>query len=205
MPIQNIIFDLGNVIIDLDVQRSEAAFQNLVGASFLHAKDEDLQIFLDFEMGVIPEANFLNYFIEKAIEPVEAIDIVQAWNAMLVGIPLQRLQMMKALGSRFRTMILSNTNETHLRWVSKYLIQHYDLVSLDAFVDGAYYSNEMGCRKPDRKIYDMVIDREGIIPSETVFFDDQIDNVDVAKECGIDAVLIDPQDEILDVISTYLA
>ena len=188
----------------MNIPKSDAAFREMVGISFSEATAADLGTFRDYEIGKISEARFLNYFIKRADHTIQALDIINAWNAMLVEIPWQRLQMMKSLMERYRTFILSNTNETHLRWVGQYLKIHYDLNSLDSFVHSAYYSHKMGCRKPDREIYETLLRTEGLNPSETIFFDDNESNISAAKEQGLNVVLVDSEDEIIDLVPRFI-
>lgn len=205
MSIQNVVFDLGNVIIDLNIPRAESAFEELMGISFLEATNGDLDAFLDFETGKIEEAIFINYFIERAHKPIQALDVINAWNAMLVGIPEQRLQMVASLNSSYRTFFLSNTNETHLRWVGNYLTQNFpNYESLDSLVETAFYSHKMGCRKPDAEIYDMMLELGVMNPEETVFFDDNDENLEAARQKGINTMLVKPDDDLVVLVGKYL-
>ncbi len=203
MEVENVIFDLGNVIIDLDIPRAERAFQDL-GLSFSNAKAADLQNFLDFECGKISEELFINHLIKRAGNNVQAVDIMNAWNAMLVGIPLARLDLMRRVRDGYQTYILSNTNETHLRWVGRYLDRKYAFSSLDQFVHRAFYSNEMGYRKPNPEIYQQLLADEQLSPQATLFFDDHPDNIAAANQLGINAILVDPKEEIIDLVDYYL-
>ena len=119
--IKNLIFDLGNVIIDLDFAASENLLKEMVDISFLNPGQEDLAVFLDFECGQIPEAVFLNHFLKKSGGKAQAIDFIKAWTAMLANIPLERLLMLQSLRDKFQVLLLSNTNETHIRWVDQYI------------------------------------------------------------------------------------
>ncbi len=204
MPIKNLIFDLGNVIIDLNIARSERLFEELMGVSFKEAEKGDLQTFLDYETGKISEAIFINYFIKRALKPIQARDVIDAWNAMLAGIPRARLEMMRRLSEDYQTFILSNTNETHLRWVGSYLKETYDLEHLGQFVHHTYYSHEMGLRKPDEEIYMTLLQNHQLDPSQTLFFDDNEHNIEGAKACDIKAVMVHPDEEVQAVVKKSL-
>ena len=203
--IKNLIFDLGNVIVDLDLETSEELLRQLTGISWLNANAADLEIFLDFECGRIEEALFLNYLIDRSQNKVQAIDLIKAWNAMLVDIPLQRLLMLKHLKKEYQVYLLSNTNETHIRWVDQYLKTNYKISSLSDVVHTAFYSHELLCRKPDQEIYHQVLDRAGIKAEESVFFDDNHENIAAAHDLGIISIWVDPKDEITTVVPSILA
>lgn len=202
--IKNLIFDLGNVIVDLDLIASERLLQQLTGISWLNARAQDLEIFLDFECGRIPEALFLNYLIGQSKNGVQAIDLIKAWNAMLIDIPLQRLLMLKRLMKDYQVFLLSNTNETHIRWVDQYLKVNYKINNLTEVVHAAFYSHELLCRKPEKEIYQQVLDRANIKAEESVFFDDNHENIAAAQEMGIISVKVDPADEITTIVPSIL-
>lgn len=203
--VKNLIFDLGNVIVDLDLAASDKQLRHLTGLSWLEASGQDLEIFLDFECGRIQEALFLNYLIDRSQKDVQAVELIKAWNAMLVEIPLQRLLMLKRLKTKYQVYLLSNTNETHIRWVDHYLKSNYNINSLSDVVHTAFYSHELLCRKPDQEIYHQVLDRAGIKAEESVFFDDNHENIGAAQNLGIISILVDPEEEITTVVPSILA
>ena len=204
MNFKNIVFDLGNVIVDLDIPLAQQKFETLLGYSFMNAEGDDLETFLSFETGKISEAIFLNFFIKKAGGNTQARDVLDAWNSMLVGIPAERLEMLLQLRKQYRTFFLSNTNPSHLRWVSNYLRNHHASAQLEDFVEKAYYSNELGLRKPDLGIFQTLLEQEQLIPNETLFFDDMLENIEAAKSLNIQAVHVLPTDEIIEVTRQYL-
>lgn len=204
MKYKNLIFDLGNVIIDLDVPKGNRQMKETTGIGFLDATDEDLETFYDFEKGLIPEAIFINYFIRRSLKPVQALDVIRAWNAMLVQIPLERLLMMRDLMDHFNVYVLSNTNETHVRWMGDYLLNTHDVDSLNSFAHKIFFSHELKLRKPDFEIYEAVLNQTNSRPEETIFFDDHLRNIEAAKSVGMEAVQVDPKDEIIHIVDQVL-
>lgn len=203
--IENLIFDLGNVIIDLDFAASESKMQELAGASFLQPSEEDLNIFLEFECGKIPEAIFLNHLIKKSGGKAQAIDLIQAWTAMLANIPLHRLMMLQSLKKDYRVFLLSNTNETHIRWVDQYLRDHYQINQLSDVVHYAFYSHDLKTRKPELDIYQKMIEMSSIDPKKSLFFDDYAINIEAARTLGIQGHLVSPEEEIMEIVPRVLA
>jgi putative hydrolase of the HAD superfamily len=202
--IKNLIFDLGNVIIDLDFAASENLLKEMSPISFINPDQDDLAVFLEFECGQIPEAVFLNYFLKKSRSNAQAIDFIKAWTAMLANIPLERLTMLESLREKFQVLILSNTNETHIRWVDQYLKENYRIPSLSSVVDFAFYSHDLKSRKPQREIYQKMLDLAQIDPTESIFFDDYYDNILAAEEMGIHGFHVSPQEEIIDLVPKAL-
>ena len=198
--VKNIIFDLGNVIVDLDIPKSDQLLFDLTGSRYHEASAEDLKVFHDFETGHLSEDLFLNYFIGKSDGRAQAIDVINAWNAMLVNIPWKRLEMMRKLMNNYQVFILSNTNETHIRWTNQYIQTRYREAGFKSFVHHALYSHILGERKPDETIFKKVLETYRLVPQKTIFFDDNFDNIQAAKQLGIQAIQVDPEDEILDMV-----
>ena len=110
--IKTIIFDLGGVIIDLDVDRTIKGFSALSGFSSEKVKDlyTSHPVFYEFEKGLVSEAGFReevrNLFHSNGVTDGDIDDV---WNSMLLGIPVQRLNLLNRLKESYRVMILSNT------------------------------------------------------------------------------------------------
>ncbi len=202
--IKNVIFDLGNVIVDLDVPKSDQQLYEITGRKYSDASKEDLKTFHDFETGRIAEDIFLNYFIGKSKKSVQALDVINAWNAMLVNIPWARLEMMRKLKDHYQVFILSNTNETHIRWTNHYIQTRYQEAGFKSFVHHALYSHQLQARKPDADIFEKVLATYQLVPQETIFFDDHPENVAGAKQLGIQAILVQPEDEIIHIVDRLL-
>ncbi len=203
--IKNLIFDLGNVIIDLDFQATESQLHRLTGISFINASSDDQAIFDDYECGRIPEEIFLNYLIGKSNGKAQAVDLIQTWNAMLGHLPKERLMMLKSLMKDYQVYILSNTNETHIRWLDNHLETNFGIKSLSEVCHHAFYSQDLKCRKPEAEIYEKVFSIANIEAQESIFFDDNQVNIRAAKQVGLHGVLVDPQDEILRIVPATLA
>lgn len=189
--IRNILFDLGNVIIDLDIPRTESALKKLLGA----AADEVLgyfesrDLFAQYEIGKIKEETFLWAFQHAAKKSLDPLDLIKAWNAMLLGIPQQRLEMLEKLKEQYRLYLFSNTNETHLRWVRLYLRRNFNMYDFDErYFQKSYYSHLIGMRKPDVSAFEFILKDAGISGAETLFIDDMAENVAGAKKVGMKTI-----------------
>src|SRR5690606_5392251 len=121
--IQNILFDLGNVLIDLDIPRTESMFKTLLKDEYDEVQAVLLRrnIFEQFETGQISEETFIWAFQQAARQNLDPRDIIRAWNGMLLGFPAHRFDFLEKLKKKYRLFVFSNTNETHLRWVYRHL------------------------------------------------------------------------------------
>ena len=117
--IKNLVFDLGNVIIDLDIDRTFVQLGHWMGDEYL--KGVPMGVFESFEVGAISEEEFFGALRGATPHAVGVHRFRDAWNAMLLSIPFGRLEMLERLNERYRVFLLSNTNVTHLRWVHGYL------------------------------------------------------------------------------------
>ncbi len=188
-PIKNIIFDLGGVLLDIDFTRSFKAFNQLGIHNFeeLYSQHKAAPFFSDFEKGQIPIQTFFDKIREICGCPLTNEQIREAWNALLIGFPPERLDWFHQIRTRYRVFLFSNTNAIHYNW----FIQHYhDITGQDfnsCFIK-AYYSHEMGLRKPDPDSYRYILNEQNLDPSETLFIDDTEGNILAAKELGLQTV-----------------
>lgn len=196
--IKNIIFDLGGVIINLDIAATIQAFNDLSDVPFeqiyTQAKQNDL--FNAFDKGTISEFDFFEA-LRKEIRfngPDELI--YAAWNKMLLDVPQERLDLLIDAKQNYRTYLLSNTNETHIAVFEHDLYQTRGVRNFNDYFDHVYYSCRMGMRKPDAEIFNYVLTKNKMLPSETVFIDDSEQHVKAAGELGINAYLLPPNMEV---------
>jgi glucose-1-phosphatase len=204
--IKNLIFDLGNVIIDLDMERTFAQLRHYLGADYGAALKNlfDKDVFIEYEIGNISETEFLHHLRAVADMPVGIGQLRDAWNALLLDIPFQRLEMLERLKQKYQVFLLSNTNDSHLYYVHGYLKTVYGIENFEErFFHRPYYSHLLGLRKPNRDIYEFVLKDAQLNPAETMFFDDMLVNVKGAQSVGIQAILHRAGMEIVDVLRDF--
>lgn len=189
--VKNIIFDFGNILIDLDIERTWASLRHFIGDDYvqkLKTAYPNGDIFIDFEIGKISEQTFLETLRSVSDHPLSIRQIKEAWNAMLLTIKPERFDMLLRLRENYKVFLLSNTNETHYNFVDGYLrtvygfdIQHFSTT----FFDKAYYSHEINLRKPNLDIYEFVLQDARLKAEETLFIDDISANTEGAKQVGM--------------------
>ena len=179
--IDTIIFDFGDIFINLDKQATIDGLQRLGLTSW----NEDLdQLNISFEKGQISKENFL-LGIQKHIPNATIDEILATWNVVLLDFPLHRLEFLQLLSQKYRLFLLSNTDAIH--------INHFEQREGASFYsdfyqcfEKVYFSYEMGMRKPDAEIYHALIRQHELSPKRTLFIDDKKENTDAAKALGLE-------------------
>ena len=198
--IKNIIFDLGGVILNLDNRRTEEAFINLgvkdIRQYFGHG--HAAAFFKDYEVGRITDREFIDAIrgLTGAAVPDQAI--IDAWNALLLDFPPERIGLLQELGKTHRIFLFSNTNALHLAALRRIYADAFGKGMLDDHFEKTYYSHLLGMRKPDRGSYEHILRENGLKGSETLFVDDAIVNVEGAELAGLKGLYLRPGVTMLD-------
>ena len=201
--IKNIIFDLGGVIINLDIHKTVSEFNKLSKLPFesIYTQQQQSIIFDSFDKGTISEKDFFEKIKHLIQTEAGNTQLIQAWNAMLLDFPAHRLSLLNELSKKYRLFLLSNTNETHIYEFEKTLRQQHQLNNLDSFFEKVYYSCRIGMRKPDADIFNFVLTENNLIPTETIFIDDSPQHLIGAKKTGITSYLLPKNEDIIQLIN----
>ncbi len=200
--VKNIIFDLGGVIINLDIMATIQAFNEISDVPFesIYTQAKQNPLFNLFDKGEISEFDFFTA-LRKELRfngPDELI--YDAWNKMLLDVPEERLDLLIEAKQNYSTFLLSNTNETHISVFERELYQSQGVRNFNDYFDKVYYSCRIGMRKPDAEIFEYVMKKNKLIPSETIFIDDSVQHVKAAGDLGINAYLLNPNMEVGDLL-----
>ena len=196
--IKNIIFDFGDVFINLD---KKATFENLKELGVKKLSSEMLEVTKQYEMGMLTTQEFLNKF--KIFFPfISELEFKNAWNSMLLDFPTYRLSFIKSLAKskKFRIFLLSNTNDMHISWIKKNWGSKLFSEFKNCF-EKFYLSHELHLRKPNKDIYEFIMGSNKLLPDETLFIDDTLENTIVPKSLGIKIWNLDPNSE--DVVDLF--
>jgi glucose-1-phosphatase len=204
--IKNIIFDFGNVLLDIDYQLSYEALSKLLNIDLQEMPVSLKKVFDNYEKGAINLETFLWNLQQHANSDMpHGHQLIPAWNAMLIGMQSNRFDFLRRLQKNFKVYLLSNTNATHLDWVYAHLKKVHKITDFDeTYFDKTYYSHLVEMRKPDPEIYQYVQADAQLIPNETIFFDDIEVNLDAPDKLGWFTYLHDPQDDIIEVVEKKL-
>ncbi len=195
--IKTIIFDFGNVFINLDI---EAAHKNALKTLNVESLSKEIQGFNSFyEQGLISTTEFITFYSENFPKLSEA-ELVKTWNYMLKDFPEYRLDFLKKLKAtaKYKLILLSNTNDLHINHI-KENVPFYETFKncFDAF----YLSHEINLVKPNSNIFEFVLNENNIIAEECIFIDDNTENIKTAKQLKLNTWHINPEHE--DVINLF--
>ncbi|NVJ88941.1 MAG: HAD family phosphatase [Flavobacteriaceae bacterium] len=189
--IKNIIFDFGDIFINLD---KPATLKALANYGVNQISNHMIRVYQQYEKGLISTDEFVEFF-QKEFN-LERQQIIDAWNAILLDFPKERLSFLKELSKtkKYRLFLLSNTNELHINWVKNSVGSEFYNEFKNCF-EQFYLSHEIHLRKPDLEIYEFVLSENKLKREETLFIDDAKENTDVAKLLGIKTWNLNPGKE----------
>ncbi|MBO3117342.1 HAD-IA family hydrolase [Winogradskyella sp. DF17] len=195
--IKSIIFDFGDVFINLD---KDGAMTNALQLFQMEYFEDDILLTnIAYETGQITTIEFIDFYNNK-FKNLDEKKIVEAWNYILRDFPEYRLKFLKDLKEKkdFSLILLSNTNELHIESV-KNNVPFYE--EFKACFNGFYLSHEIKKRKPNKDIFEFVLNEHNLIPKECLFIDDTYENTKSASQMGLHVWNIDERTE--DVIHLF--
>jgi putative hydrolase of the HAD superfamily len=198
-PVKNIIFDLGGVLLNLDVAQTRDAFikLGLTQIDDLFRIGHAASFFKDYEVGTISDDEFVEKARQLSLPGTSNDQVIAAWNVMLLDFPAERVQFLNQLKNKYRLFLFSNTNAIHLRAFHKSYQDVYGS-AMDELFEKAYYSHMINHRKPDVAAYEYVIKDSDLDAGETLFIDDALVNVEGARLAGLQAIHLTDGKTILD-------
>lgn len=195
------IFDLGNVIVDIDFNRVFGAWSDFsrVPLATLKQSFSMGEPFHQHERGEISDEDFAKALCEEMELPLSYEQFSTGWQAIFVALRPEVIAIMRKLREQgHRVVVLSNTNRLHTTyWPDLYPEIH-------TVADHIYLSQEMGMRKPEARIYQQVLAQEGFSADDAVFFDDNADNIAGANQLGITSILVTGKATIPDYFAKLL-
>lgn len=189
--IDNIIFDLGGVILNIDYNLTAQAFKDLGAENFdeMYSQQKQFGLFDQLETGQISQQGFINEMLRLLPSETKPKQVIDAWNAMLLDLPKERLKKLEELKNNYSLFLLSNTNSIHFEAFTKIIQKQHNLSSFQPYFEKLYYSHEIGLRKPNKEVFEHILDEQKLKAESTLFVDDSIQHVEGAKKAGLNAVL----------------
>ena len=192
-----LLFDLGGVIINLNTQLTVQSFAQLAKRS-----EEEVEIawrkeevFKRYETGEINDTDFrefLRNWLKKPFLSDNQLD--EAWNAMILHLPKERLEHLLQLKKEYKVLLFSNTNAIHLKYVNRQVEKSSGEKNLEPYFHKSYYSHLIGLRKPEPAAYEYILQDQNIAAHQLLFFDDSIINIKGAESIGIKSIEVkDPK------------
>jgi len=180
--IKNIIFDFGDIFINLDKQ---APLMEMSKFGLTQMTPELDAIFKGYEMGLMESDTFINA-LQSIFNNASKAQIIAAWNSIILDFPEERLAFIEQLKkeNRYRLFLLSNTNDLHIEQVKMSMGLERFKRFQNCF-EQFYLSQEMKMRKPNSNIYEFVLHENNLVANETLFIDDSKENTLSASKLGI--------------------
>lgn len=189
--IKTIIFDFGDVFINLD---KEGALTNALELFKLDALSEEmLAINALYEQGMLSTDEFIEFYSDN-FPNLTKQEIIELWNYILRDFPPHRLDFIKQLAAdkKYKLILLSNTNELHIESIKKYISFYNDFKKC---FDKFYLSHEIELRKPELNIFKYVLKENNLNAEDCLFIDDTLENTAAASQLGIHVWNNDPKTE----------
>ena len=189
--IKVIYFDLGKVIVDFDYA---LAIRELMKVTSLPLGEvtavlSDNSLINEYETGKISTAEFYRLVSQRLQLEVPLERFKQLWGSMFLPQPLLSESFLQSLKKRYRLSLLSNTNEIHFEFVEG----RYPILSC---IEERVLSYQVGCMKPDEKIYHAAVAKAEVVPEEILFTDDRQENINAARSIGIQAIQFQSEDQL---------
>ena len=184
--IRNIVFDLGGVIMTICQEEAIKRFKSIGLKNVENYLNPYTQtdIFGDIEEGKISAEQFREKLSELIGKEVTYEECKFAWLGYRQDVPLRNLDILRKLKVQgYKLILLSNTNPFMMSWG---LSGEFDGNgnSLESYFDSLYLSYKLGVMKPNKKIFQYIIDNEKIQPGESLFIDDGERNINAARLLG---------------------
>lgn len=194
--LKNLLIDFGGVIINLTRNRCIDAFAKL-GVD-VHEPLGDIHchknLFMQLEIGELSPAEFRDGIRKRSNRRLTDKEIDDAWIALLDDVPEYKLDLLLRLKKEYNTLLLSNTNSIHWEWAEQNIFTCKGHTVHD-FFHKTYLSYELNMEKPDREIFEYVLNDARILPEETLFIDDALVNCKAAEAMGFHTYAPEPRED----------
>ena len=204
---QNIIFDFGNVLFDLELGAIHREMQQLLNGQYTEVRDRlrKANVFHLYETGGLTTEEFVETVRQACDPPLKAEQFIAAWNSIFIGMPRERFDMLLQLRQHYKVFLLSNINDLHANWIDDYMLREHNLPDFQTlYFDAVYYSHLIRLRKPDRNIYEYVLADAEILPEDCVFIDDLEPNIEAARALGIKSIHKTPDLDIMSLMKGFI-
>ena len=199
--IRHFIFDLGGVLLNISYERTLQAFGKLGIKDFNthYSQAKQVGFFDHFERGEYGADDFYELVRGLSGNPLSNEEIDNAWNALFLDFPPERIHMLNDLKSRYQVFLLSNTNEIHIRAFKRLFEESHGIPFAGLFTKD-YYSHLLGMRKPEEGIFMHVLEANGLQAKEVLFIDDMAGNIAGAESLGIPSLLLQQGDDVISLL-----
>lgn len=200
-----LIFDMGGVLIDLDLPACRDAFKQVLGYEKI---DEILDpwhqkgIIGELEEGLMTADDFRAAILSESKEGALAVEVDECFSKILSSIEPFKADLLHSLAESYDLYMLSNNNPIAL----PYAVRMFSDAGVDVHkvFRKLYMSFQMKALKPSEKFYKAVIEDVGRAAEDMLFIDDSMTNVEGAVAAGLPAVHYVPGDDLGSLLADVL-
>jgi putative hydrolase of the HAD superfamily len=203
MKINNIIFDFGGVVLDIDPELTKQELLNLgvKNVELFNTPEFREGVIGKFERGILTPEGFRQKVRETLGTDISDQKIDDAWNALLFDIPKERMAVIEAARKNYKTFLLSNSNEIHYDIYVRDLQLRFGYREFDLLFDKAYFSFDLHLSKPNPEIFEFVLNQHRLVPGETLFIDDTLEHLEVARTLGLQTYHLQKPERLRDIFT----
>ena len=194
-----ILFDLGNVVVEVDFRRTFRHWASKTGVHerlFYERWSEDAA-YRAHETGDLSFEDYVSSLTETLGVSMSHDDWHAGWNEVFVGPYPSVQEKLVELKGTLPLFAFTNTNPTHeAAWRARYApaMAHFEEI---------YVSSSIGLRKPDQEAFEWVTDAMQLPPEEILFLDDNPENIAGAERSGLTTVQTRGEDEVLAALAQF--
>lgn len=191
-----LIFDLGNVLLPIDLDKTYEAFafySPVYSADEIKLITQKESLWSRYEAGLQSDQEFEAFIINRFQLSCNSDQFQSAFNALLLSFDETLCQYIHRISDSFPLYLLSNTSRIHS---NQFLHASYPNYNLFHAFQHIHLSFNMGVVKPDSSIYEQVVINSQLHDHHIIFFDDNKQNIESARNFGWEAILIDPQNSL---------
>jgi len=200
--IKNLIFDFGGVLYDIDIMKAVYEFKK-IGIDLKEEKKNFPVILAELESGLISDDEFFDIVATMSNKPINKNLILDAFYSVLTGLNKESYSYLLRFRKNYNLFLLSNTSALHYEKFHEEILSNPETVEFYNSFIKEYYSYQLKLRKPDIKIFDYVIKDSGVNPAETVFIDDNPENVEGAIKAGLNGFVFGKETKWDEFIKTF--
>lgn len=195
--ISTLIFDFGGVLIDLDMNQAILNFKKLgiKNVEKYLSNFGQSGFFMQLEKGEISAEAFRSEIRKMTTNTITDTEIDDAWNAFLVRIPSEKLDVVYELRKKYRIIMLSNTNVIHFPYAERTFFS-YKNRNITEYFDKCYRSYDMKMAKPDAEIFEAILAQEQVPANQCLLLDDGSKNIEQAEKLGFQTYLVDEKEDL---------
>ena len=186
-----IVFDIGGVLIGLDLERGIRAFKEVLGynrISELLDPSHQKGIYGDFEGGLLSADEFRAEVLKESRPGSRPEDVDRCVRQILLDIKPETAAAVRSVYGRYPLYLLSNNNPIGM----PNCLELMEKAGIGGLYEDMFISSEMKMLKPSPEFYREAVRRIGLPPEEILFIDDSLTNVEAARALGIDAKWLEP-------------